>query len=144
MINKKLTTIDPNQMDANPVEVSGWDEHGNFFVERVQVNWNCEAGDKLRMRLPLRWAVSPEAILFIRAFSWRFSSNDTPAPYRVVSVEPVAHKSQWELCIAPSQSRRKEPIGNERASNSSEGLGSSPKPRESSAESELEEVLHEA
>jgi len=97
---------DPTQTENNySVEVSGWDESENFFVEKTVLHWG-EQGDKdIRLRAPLREG----CVVFVRVLQ-RFSNTEAiPVAYRVAKLSEPDEKGCTVVRLAqlyPRPSRR--------------------------------------
>jgi hypothetical protein len=68
-----------------PVEVSGWDCEGRFFVEHSRLD-SSESGEKSVL---LRSAVSRHGLIFIRADSTNRFVNAHPEAYQVEKTTPA-------------------------------------------------------
>jgi hypothetical protein len=86
------STIDSQQMGAAGggantyrVEVSGWDDHENFFVEKAMLDWSETEGKTIG----LRSAVRLESVLFVRLIRPLGGGTGFPVPYRAVKVEQL-------------------------------------------------------
>jgi len=66
-----------------PVEVSGWDNRGSFFVEHAILDCT-ESGGKV---LALRRSVSCRSLLFLRTLYSDFVGKSYPEAYRVESID---------------------------------------------------------
>jgi hypothetical protein len=66
------------------VEVSGWDEKENFFVEKTILDWTEATGK----RISLRARLAAHAVVFVRLAQHLGSSNSLPIPYRAVDIRP--------------------------------------------------------
>jgi hypothetical protein len=64
------------------VEVSGWDEKENFFVEKTMLDWSEGSGKKIELRAH----VAPQAVVFVRLSQQMGGSNGFPIPYRAVEI----------------------------------------------------------
>jgi hypothetical protein len=64
------------------VEVSGWDEKENFFVEKTTLDWSEGAGKKIELRA----RVAPQAVVFVRLAQQLGGSKGFPIPYRAVEI----------------------------------------------------------
>ena len=64
------------------VEVSGWDEKENFFVEKTTLDWAEGSGKKIELRA----CVAPQAVVFVRLAQQMGGSNGFPIPYRAVEI----------------------------------------------------------
>ena len=64
------------------VEVSGWDEKENFFVEKTMLDWSEGSGKKIELRAHL----APQAVVFVRLSQQMGGSNGFPIPYRAVEI----------------------------------------------------------
>jgi len=42
-----------SQQTAYPVEVSGWDEHEDFFVEKTELQWSEQSGKHILLLRPI-------------------------------------------------------------------------------------------
>jgi hypothetical protein len=64
------------------VEVSGWDEKENFFVEKTTLDWKEDTGKKIELRA----RVAPQSVVFVR-LAWQMGgSNGFPIPYRAIEI----------------------------------------------------------
>ncbi len=64
------------------VEVSGWDEKENFFVEKTTLEWSEGTGKKIELRARL----AAQAVVFVRLAQQLGGSNSFPIPYRAVEI----------------------------------------------------------
>ncbi len=64
------------------VEVSGWDDKENFFVEKTTLDWS-EAGGKT---IGVRSSIRVESVLFVRLIQPLGGGTGFPVPYRAVKV----------------------------------------------------------
>lgn len=64
------------------VEVSGWDEKENFFVEKTMLDWTEGMGKMIELRA----RVSLQAVVFVRLAQQLGGSNSFPIPYRAVEI----------------------------------------------------------
>lgn len=62
-----------------PVEVSGWDDAQNFFVEKCELIWNEESGKRIRLSHGLR----EKTIVFVRLLQSNPSMQAHPVAYEV-------------------------------------------------------------
>jgi hypothetical protein len=91
-----------------PVEVSGWDTQGSFFVEHSTLDCT-EGGSKV---LALRRSVSGQSFLFLRTLYSGFVAKSYPEAYRVESIESKEGSGFKYLHITnflPLRSRECEP-----------------------------------
>jgi hypothetical protein len=59
------------------VEISGWDEHETFFVERSELGWSDSAGEHITLSRML----STGAIIFVRPIQPTAKHRANPIPY---------------------------------------------------------------
>jgi hypothetical protein len=64
------------------VEVSGWDEKENFFVEKTTLDWSEADGKSIRVRSSVRL----ESVVFVRLIQPLGGGTGFPVPYRAVKV----------------------------------------------------------
>jgi hypothetical protein len=64
------------------VEVSGWDEKENFFVEKTTLDWSEGTGKKIELRA----RVALQAVVFVRLAQQMGGSNGFPIPYRAIEI----------------------------------------------------------
>jgi hypothetical protein len=64
------------------VEVSGWDEKENFFVEKTTLDWSEGDGKKIELRAK----VAVQAVIFVRLSQQLGGSGSFPIPYRAVEI----------------------------------------------------------
>ena len=102
MCSSKLESI------SLPVEVSGWDTQGRFFVEHSTLDCT-ESGSKV---LALRCSVSGRSFLFLRTLYSGSVGKSHPEAYRVESIESSEASGFKYLHLAnflPRRSRECEP-----------------------------------
>ena len=78
---------------ALPVEISGWDSDGRFFVE------HCELASSERISVQLKHLVSEGALLFIHQGSQQISGGCSE-PYRVLKLESCPAASSHQVYLA--------------------------------------------
>lgn len=64
------------------VEVSGWDDKENFFVEKTTLDWSEADGKTIGVRSSVR----TESVLFVRLIQPLGGGTGFPVPYRAVKV----------------------------------------------------------
>jgi len=64
--------------EAYPVEVSGWDDHQNFFVEKTELHWSEVAGK----HIVLQRRVPSGTLVFLRLLDPMGVLPAKPVPYR--------------------------------------------------------------
>jgi hypothetical protein len=64
------------------VEVSGWDEKENFFVEKTTLDWSEADGKTIAVRSSVRL----ESVVFVRLIQPLGGGTGFPVPYRAVKV----------------------------------------------------------
>ena len=64
--------------EAYPVEVSGWDDHQNFFVEKTELHWSEVAGK----HIVLQRQVPSGTLVFLRLLDPMGVLPAHPVPYR--------------------------------------------------------------
>lgn len=64
------------------IEISGWDEVENFFVEKADLEWSEEDGKKVSLRHRLRIG----AVVFVRLLVPTAGSHSFPIAYQVENV----------------------------------------------------------
>jgi len=65
---------------AYPVEVSGWDEHEDFFVEKTELHWSGQSGKHILLLRP----IGSGALVFLRLID----------PLSIDQVRPVPHRAE--------------------------------------------------
>jgi hypothetical protein len=70
---------------AYRVEVSGWDSHQEFFVERTELQWSEDGKQVMLSR-----EVSPGALLFLRLLDPTSLDRVHPVPYQASPLAPAA------------------------------------------------------
>lgn len=102
MCGSKLQSI------SLPVEVSGWDAEGTFFIEHSTLDCT-ESGCKV---LALRRTVSDRSPLFLRTLYSGSVCKSTPEAYQVESIESTGGSAIRYLHLSnflPRRSRECEP-----------------------------------
>ncbi len=67
------------------IEISGWDEIENFFVEKADLEWSEEDGKEVALRHRLRIG----AVVFVRLLVPTVCSRSFPIAYRVENVSSM-------------------------------------------------------
>jgi hypothetical protein len=68
----------PERQSSYVVEVSGWDDHEDFFVERAKLHWSEESGKHLVLARP----IVSGAMVFLRLIDPTSVDPVQPVPYR--------------------------------------------------------------
>lgn len=68
---------------AYPVEVSGWDNNENFFVERTELHWSEQSGKHILLLRP----IISGALVFLRLIDPTSVDRVFPVPYRAEPFE---------------------------------------------------------
>jgi len=126
-----------NLVGSYRIEVSGWSFDSNFFVEQTDLVWD-RSGDK---KVSLRHALAPGAIVFIRLLVAEPGANTLPVTYEVAAADPMDCNGQCEIRLKQLHPRTKAPRANLLASYVSEDTNNACEPKDSSAQSEYEEIL---
>src|SRR5947207_15663378 len=82
----------PDTQIAYVVEVSGWDRHEEFFVEKTELHWSEESGKHI---LLLR-RVASGTLLFLRLIDPTGAERVHPVPYRAEGIE-TEENGQYRL-----------------------------------------------
>ena len=91
------------------VEVSGWDDEENFFVERTELEWDEGVGKRLRLSRPLRRS----SIVFVKLLQLLSSSRGYPIPYQAEAFSSLAEVPGYEYKLTqlhPRISSRRESL----------------------------------
>jgi hypothetical protein len=89
------------------VEVSGWDDEENFFVEKTELEWDEGIGKCLRLSRPLRRS----SIVFVRLLQPFSPSRGYPIPYQAEPSSSLAEAPGYEYKLTqlhPRISSRRE------------------------------------
>jgi hypothetical protein len=70
---------------AYPVEVSGWDEHEDFFVEKTELHWSEQSGKHILLLRP----IVSGALVFLRLIDPLSIDRARPVPYRAELFETM-------------------------------------------------------
>lgn len=133
--------IDTATLSGNyRIEVSGWGLNDAFFVEKTELHW-AEGEEK---KLLLRHAVPEGAVIFVRLIAPESSFGSVPVAYQVESAQPMSSIGLCEMQLLRLQPRSRAHARREVASSAVEYSSKSHELKDSSLQSELEEVLHEA
>jgi hypothetical protein len=85
---------------AYRVEISGWDDKQEFFVEKADLEWAEDSGKQVLLVHP----VEPHALLFIRLLDPTSSDRACPVPYQAELVQREA-QGRWRVTLAPATRR---------------------------------------
>ncbi len=88
-----------------PIEISGWNVDGEFFVERAELRWN-DIGEK---RVLLRETVRDGSVVFARLMSPKSDSAAVPIAYQAELVADQRSRGAIEMKLVPCQPRVSEP-----------------------------------
>ncbi len=91
------------------VEISGWDTHENFFVEKTQLDWSEQHGKKAYLRRPVREG----AVIFVRLIAPTASGQTLPIAYQAQKLEQTSSGDVWEVSIAQLRPRPGNPISDQ-------------------------------
>ncbi len=84
-----------------PIEISGWNVDGEFFVERTELRWN-EKGEK---RVSIREAVRDGSVVFARLMLQKSDSAAVPIAYQAELVPDQRSRGALEMKLVPCQPR---------------------------------------
>jgi hypothetical protein len=84
-----------NKADCYRVEVSGWDERENFFVEKTTLDW----GSGGRKEIFLKTLVRMGSILFVRLLQPLASENNFPITYQTMNVAENDKDGQMRISV---------------------------------------------
>ena len=81
--------------DSYPIEISGWDQEQNFFVEKTNLDWSRDEGITASLRHPLRDA----AVVFVRLLAPADRGQSLPLAYRAerMSTSKTAGLTKFRL-----------------------------------------------
>jgi hypothetical protein len=88
-----------------PIEISGWNVEGEFFVERAELRWN-DTGEK---RISLRESVRDGAIVFVRLMIQKSDNAAFPIAYQAELIPDQRSRGTIEMKLIPCQPRATEP-----------------------------------
>ena len=89
------------ESDGYRVEVSGWDAHENFFVEKSMLVWTENAGK----RLALKAGVRVGSVMFVRLIQPLGGGTSFPVAYRAVGIEVAGPDSRVLVTLEQLQPR---------------------------------------
>jgi hypothetical protein len=97
---KKMTlqTTDPTNY---PVEISGWDAQGAFFVATASLNWS-ESGTRI---VSLRRRLRPGSLVFLRLLTPAGLGKCCPSPHTVEVIEGPDRAGWSKVRLLSSQPR---------------------------------------
>jgi hypothetical protein len=131
---------DPATLSGNyQIEVSGWGLDDAFFVEKTDLLW-AEGGEK---KLLLHRTLTDGNIIFVRLLAPETPFGSVPVAYQVERVQPMNSSGLCEMRLVRLQPRSRAHVRSEVASPSANSSSKACEPKESSIQSELEEVLRE-
>lgn len=92
---------EPTPPAIYPIEISGWNVDGEFFVERAQLGWN-DLGEK---RVSLRETVRDGSVVFVRLMSPKSESAAVPIAYQAELVADQRSRGAVEMKLVPCRPR---------------------------------------
>jgi hypothetical protein len=78
-----MRVVTPETERAYPVEVSGWDSHDDFFVEKTQLHWTQDAGKRISLNHPIEHGT----LVFLRLIDPVNAERACPVAYRAEPTE---------------------------------------------------------
>ena len=78
-----MTAGTASQQVAYMVEVSGWDEHEDFFVEKTELQWSEQSGKHILLLRP----IVSGSLVFLRLIDPMSLERVRPVPYRAEPFE---------------------------------------------------------
>ncbi|MGO9642127.1 MAG: hypothetical protein ACLP1Y_12585 [Candidatus Acidiferrales bacterium] len=88
-----------------PIEISGWNVEGEFFVEKADLRWN-DMGEK---RVSLRESVRDGAVVFVRLMIRKSDNATFPIAYQAELITDQRSRGTIEMKLIPCQPRASEP-----------------------------------
>ena len=73
-----MPAVIPERQTAYPVEVSGWDDRNEFFVEKTELHWVQGSGKHLELVHP----IVSGTLLFLRLIDPKGIERVHPVPFR--------------------------------------------------------------
>lgn len=86
------------------IEVSGWDAQERFFVEKTELEWDEQAGKRIRMRTPIERGT----VLFIRLFD-AGALDALPVAYEAREIRRQETSSFYEVSLVQIEPQRGRP-----------------------------------
>ncbi len=83
------------------VEISGWDQDENFFVEKADLVWSEEDGKKVSLRRRLR----DGALVFVRLIAPTTRGHSFPIAYQVQNTSSVDPAGRPEVRLVQLKPR---------------------------------------
>ncbi len=77
------------------IEISGWDQAEDFFVEKTELDWSEQHGKRVYLRHSLR----PGALVFVRLIH-PTTGQSSPVAYQVEKVTPADPNGITEVHLA--------------------------------------------
>lgn len=77
------------------IEISGWDQAEDFFVEKTELDWSEQRGKRVHLRHSLR----PGTLVFVRLLHPTAGQNP-PVAYQVEKVSPADPSGISEVHLA--------------------------------------------
>jgi hypothetical protein len=98
-----MTAGTASQQTACPVEVSGWDEHEDFFVEKTELHWSEQSGKHVVLLRP----IVSGSLVFLRLIDPMSPERVRPVPYRAELFETTKEgQCRVRLLSADPHTRR--------------------------------------
>ncbi len=83
-----------NAPRCHRVEISGWDENEDFFVERADLKWQEENRKHVALRKPVRAG----SLVFVRLLDLADENPAFPVAYRAESIE-AGETKDYEISL---------------------------------------------
>jgi hypothetical protein len=90
-----LTNPQALVITTHRIEVSGWDEHEAFFVEKTELEWNEKQNTRVRLRHVLRDA----AVVFVRILQNSTQAHLCPIAYQVKATSELKNSHAHEYSL---------------------------------------------
>ena len=98
-VQDTMLALTLDSQHAYPVEVSGWDSHENFFVEKTELHWSELAGKHVL----LRSEVPTGTVVFLRLLDPLGLHRANPVPYRAERLDEQQDSGPGRLRLVPAR-----------------------------------------
>lgn len=101
-----MAVVSQDAAVAYRVEVSGWDNRQEFFVEKTDLEWSEEEGKLVLLSRP----VAAGSLLFLRLLHPTSIDRVHPVPYQadpLPTAGQTAHDGQYRVRLLPALPRRR-------------------------------------
>jgi hypothetical protein len=82
------------------IEVSGWDQDENFFIEKADLEWKDN-----EKRVALQHLIRKGALVFVRLLGSPLQNNGNPVAFEAIQINQMADQHVYEVSLRQMKPR---------------------------------------